>query len=152
MFRSALPALALALLTGCTSQSAQEPDYTVSLGSSTYTVELATTPEQRARGLMHRESLPSDAGMLFVYPAELAGVEFWMKNTLIPLDILYFDKTQHLTQIYAETPPCVADPCPTYGAAQPTQYILELPSGAAARDGVTIDTYLQINFPLPDAK
>lgn len=146
-----LTLLALILLVGCTSAATQD-QYTVSLGEHTYTVDLAMTPAERAQGLMHRPELPDGTGMLFVYPAELPGVQFWMKNTLVPLDILYFDSDLKLTQIYADTPPCTANPCPTYPASSSTQYVLELPAGTARADGATIGQKLKLNSPLPDAK
>ena len=73
-------------------------------GKQPFTVELATTSDQMALGLMFRQSMPADAGMLFIYPSE-QHVEFWMKNTLIPLDMVFIDADGHVESIAANTTP-----------------------------------------------
>ncbi|TVR65842.1 MAG: DUF192 domain-containing protein, partial [Candidatus Competibacteraceae bacterium] len=93
---------------------------------------MARTVQERARGLMFRRELPRDQGMLFVQPPGPAV--FWMKNTYIPLDLLYFDAEGRLRQIVAEAPPCAATPCPTYPSETANiRYILEINAGEAAR-------------------
>lgn len=88
-------------------------------------VEFATTPEQRTVGLMHRPTV--DRGMLFVFDDE-APRSFWMKNTLVPLDIAYF-RADGAWVSSARMEPCAADPCRTYESAGPARYALELPAG-----------------------
>ena len=107
----------------------------VTVGSAEFRVELAQTPEQRERGLMYREELAEGQGMLFVQPPGPAV--FWMKNTLIPLDLLYFDGEGRLSQIVADAQPCKAANCPIY-ASETTgvRYILEINAGEAARRGL----------------
>jgi hypothetical protein len=97
-------------------------------------VEIADTPEQREQGLMHRKSLSKNAGMLFLLPEE-AVQSFWMKNTLIPLDILYFDANGVLVSV-RQMEPCVSDPCPAYSSGIPALYALELNAGATERLGI----------------
>ncbi len=76
-----------------------------------YSVEIARTPEETAQGLMYRESLPPRHGMIFTFTD--GGVHsFWMKNTMIPLDIVWIDADGKVLFVSANTPPCTADPCP----------------------------------------
>ncbi|HCK81602.1 MAG TPA: DUF192 domain-containing protein [Candidatus Competibacter sp.] len=114
--------------------TASEP-VQVTVGAAAFQVEVARTPEQRERGLMFRTELPGDRGMLFVQAPGPAV--FWMKNTLIPLDLLYFDSEGRLSQIVAEAPPCQRADCPLYPSKTPTvRYILEINAGEAARRGI----------------
>jgi len=106
------------------------PTGRVELGGRQYTVELALSHPARMRGLMFREALPQDHGMLFVFERE-QPLAFWMKNTLIPLDILYFDDSLRLVSISADTPPCRTPYCPNYPSARPARYVLELNAGHA---------------------
>ena len=97
--------------------------------------ELAVTDAERARGLMFRERILPDQGMLFVFEEE--GIyPFWMKNTLIPLDILWLGRDRRIVHIAADVPPCEADPCPTYDPDIPASYVLELKAGEARARGL----------------
>lgn len=93
--------------------------------------EIADTEAARERGLMFRTHLAANYGMLFIYP-DARIRNFWMKNTLIPLDILFFDANERLINISADTPPCKTATCPTYPSSAPAQYVLELKAGMAA--------------------
>lgn len=73
-------------------------------GAASFDVEIADTPERRAEGLMFRETLARSAGMLFVYESPRRAT-FWMKNTRIPLDIMFFDKTGTLTRLHRNAIP-----------------------------------------------
>jgi len=115
----------------------------VRLHGQRFVTEFATNDETRARGLMMRTELAADHSMLFVFPEEDRRW-FWMKNTLIPLDILYFDSNRRLVSVQAKVPPCKADPCPSYPSDLPARYVLELPTGTAARIGVTVGDELTI--------
>ena len=108
-----------------------------------YSVELALTPEDQAQGLMFRESLPDRHGMLFVFP-EIAPHHFWMKNTMIPLDMIWLDASGRVVFVSADTPPCKADPCPTYGPDGPAQSVLEIAGGRAKEERVAIGSTLEI--------
>lgn len=110
------------------------------------TAELAVTEAERARGLMFREKLLPDQGMLFVFEKESAYA-FWMKNTLIPLDMLWLDRDRRIVHIERNVPPCKADPCPSYGPARPGLYVLELQAGAADRFGLKRSD--RLDFVLP---
>lgn len=100
-----------------------------------FDVEMALTEPQREHGLMFRKKLGPYEGMLFDFYHE-QKVSFWMKNTLIPLDILYFDGERKLVSAQVDVQPCKADPCPVYPSAGPARYVLELSAGTAARIGV----------------
>lgn len=98
-------------------------------------VEIAADDATREHGLMDRTSMPAGHGMLFVFPDSQVRT-FWMKNTLIPLDMLFFDADRKLVTLLANVPPCKADPCPVYPSTAPARYVLELNAGAAAKLGV----------------
>ncbi len=74
-------------------------------GQASFTVELADDEAERNQGLMFRESMPKSAGMLFVYPAPSDRVGFWMKNTLIPLDMLFLDETGTVRRVHSNAVP-----------------------------------------------
>jgi uncharacterized membrane protein (UPF0127 family) len=97
-----------------------------------FTVEVADDEAERAQGLMNRESLPRFGGMLFVYDSA-RPVSFWMKNTLIPLDMLFFDETGTLVSIHANAVPHDETPIPS---GEPAQFVLEINGGAAAKLGL----------------
>ena len=97
-------------------------------------VEVADEPDEWRTGLMHRRSLARNAGMAFVFPQPIRG-GFWMKNTLIPLSIAFFDRRGRILRIMVMTP-CRADPCPTYDPKVAYKGALEVNRGAFARWGV----------------
>jgi len=98
-------------------------------------VELAASDAERAQGLMFRESLAPDAGMLFLF--EGAAIRpFWMKNCHFPLDIVHLTKDGTVVDVLTNIPPCAADPCPTYPNTVPSDTVLEINAGAAAKSGL----------------
>ena len=101
-------------------------------GPARFTVEMATTPSQQERGLMFRKDLAPNAGMLFDFVNE-GPQAFWMKNTLIPLDMVWIDEAHRIVHIAHDVPPCKADPCPDYPPHAKASSVLELAAGAAAR-------------------
>ena len=125
-------------LLGCTASSNSLFSLgTVRIGNATIQVELATTPKQHAQGLMNRDFLAPDSGMLFVFNSS-QQLWFWMKNTKIPLDMLFLDANKTVVQIMS-APPCVQDPCQSYGGAQ-AQYVLEVHQGFAALNNIEVGT------------
>ena len=135
---------ALVLVAGCAkATSPGHKPVTVLLHGQRFSAELATDDAQRQRGLMMRQSLPADHGMLFVFP-RTEPQAFWMKNTLIPLDMLYFDAARRLVSMQLNVPPCQADPCPVYPSEGPARYVLELSGGTARRIGVQPGDELKI--------
>lgn len=108
----------------------------VEVGGQRFQVEIADDAAERERGLMFREHLDADSGMLFVHARE-EPLAYWMKNTRIPLDILYFDAQRRFVSIQAGVPPCSAgSACPNYPSAGPAKYVLELNAGRAAALGL----------------
>ena len=97
-------------------------------------VEIADTQEEREVGLMHRESLPEDAGMIFLFEEEITG-GFWMKNTLIPLSIAFAGTDGEILRIL-DMEPCEADPCEIYDPGVAYASALEVNQGAFASWGV----------------
>lgn len=129
LLRHMAPCLGL-LLAGCASGS------WVELGGQRYAVEVADNDDERARGLMFRDALAADSGMLFIHERQEPQA-YWMKNTRIPLDILYFDDARRLVSQQRDVPPCtLGDACPPYPSDAPARYVLELNAGEAARLGL----------------
>ena len=110
----------------------------------TILLEVARTPEEQSTGLMYRTNLAADRGMLFVFaPARPVG--FWMKNTLIPLDMVFVSNGV-VKYISKQVPPCKADPCPSYGPESKTAIdgVIELRSGRATELRLNVGDRLEI--------
>ena len=75
--------------------------------------------------------------MLFMFPRNDV-YSFWMKNTLIPLDMIWIDEGRKIVHLKQDVQPCRADPCPSYSPEVSARYVLELPAGDAARRGITV--------------
>lgn len=130
---------ASALATACASD---EP--WVEVGGERFTVEVADDNASRARGLMFRDALADGHGMLFIHDQEERQA-YWMKNTRIPLDILYFDGSLRLVSQQRDVPPCsVGDRCPPYPSNAPALYVLELNAGEARRLGLRDGTVMAL--------
>jgi uncharacterized membrane protein (UPF0127 family) len=128
---AAWPALARAQYAAQGSAEAVFPDKTV------VTLEVARSEPERSRGLMHRTSLPERAGMIFLF--DRPGIyPFWMKNTLIPLDLFWTDTSGKIVWIAESVPPCKADPCPEYPPKAVASYVIETNAGFAKRHGVKV--------------
>jgi uncharacterized protein len=110
----------------------------------TILLEVAKTSEEQSIGLMNRTNLAKDRGMLFVF-AKPSPVRFWMKNTLIPLDMIFMSNGV-VKHISAATPPCKADPCPSYGSDQKIDIdrVIELRSGRAAQLNLKVGDRVKI--------
>jgi YVTN family beta-propeller protein len=100
-------------------------------------VEVPDDREEFARGLMFRKHLPWNAGMLFAFDDE-GTRRFWMKNTLIPLDMVFFDSSSKIIDIKENVPPCKQEECPTYPSKEPAQYVLEVNAGFVQEKGIKI--------------
>ena len=121
--------LALAAATAPTTPLCTVPDGTV------VHLELALTNREKALGLMYRDNLAADAGMLFVFDND-ALLPFWMKNTFIPLDLVWLDASGRVVDVRADVQPCREDPCPSYSPAAPARTVLEVNAGFAAAHGI----------------
>jgi uncharacterized membrane protein (UPF0127 family) len=98
-------------------------------------VEVASDDATRQQGLMYRDTLPVDRGMLFFFPQN-GNYPFWMKNTLIPLDMVWIDDQRRIAHVASNVQPCKADPCPSVPPNADARYVLELAAGVAARHGL----------------
>ena len=94
------------------------------LGGDIYQIEMAITPAQRQRGLMHRSQLGRRQGMLLVFP-QVGDHRIWMKNVLISLRVYWIDASFEVIEVQ-RLEPCRGEPCPIYAAGRDSQYVLEL--------------------------
>jgi uncharacterized membrane protein (UPF0127 family) len=135
MNRNAPPlALLLAIAAGLTACASDGP--WVELKGTRFFVEVADDDAERARGLMFRDQLGADRGMLFLHERDEPQA-YWMKNTKIPLDILYFDAQKKLVSAQKGVPPCSGgNRCPPYPSEGAVRYVLELNAGTADKLGV----------------
>ena len=101
-------------------------------GQARFSVEVADTLQERSMGLMHRESMARSAGMLFVYQRPQA-VSFWMRNTLIPLDMIFMDATGTVRRVHENAIPLDETGIP---GGPDIQYVLEINGGLAGRMGI----------------
>jgi uncharacterized membrane protein (UPF0127 family) len=106
-------------------------------------VEIVDTDATRQRGLMFRTSLAPNEGMVFVFP-RVGSYPFWMKNTLIPLDMLWLDPGGRVVSIAQSVPPCKADPCPSHPPDADALYVVELVAGFANQHGVKVGDLLRL--------
>jgi uncharacterized membrane protein (UPF0127 family) len=95
-------------------------------------VEVASDEETRSQGLMYRDHLADDRGMIFLF-TQPGEYPFWMKNTLIPLDMIWMDSQHRIVHIAHDVQPCKADPCPNYPPNAQASSVLELAAGVAAK-------------------
>lgn len=105
-------------------------------------LEVARSWQEQQIGLMFRTELAADRGMLFPF-APARPVKFWMKNTLIPLDMIFLRAGQ-VRAVLAQVPPCRTDPCPGYGPEEAIDAVLELRAGRAAELGIRVGDRLVI--------
>lgn len=113
------------------------------LGGEEIFLEVAATPSQQAMGLMYRDALPDDRGMVFPMNRP-RPVRFWMMNVPVALDMIFIHQGQ-IRYIAAEVPPCPVAPCPTYGPDnQLVDHVIELRAGRAAELGLQVGDTVEI--------
>jgi len=119
----------------CSTISQQQEGYTnVHINNLTIEAKIARTPEEKQQGLMFVKHLYENEGMLFVWEDEKTR-SFWMKNTLIPLDILFINKDFEIVDIITMTP-CEKDPCKSYSSNTKSSYALEVNAGWAKENNI----------------
>ncbi len=116
----------------------------VKIGENTVELEVAKTPEQKQMGLMYRESLQENRGMIFLFE-QLRPVKFWMKNVSIPLDMIFLANGK-VKAVLDNVPPCNVTPCPTYGPENLVNQVIELRGGRAGELGIKEGDQLEIEF------
>ncbi len=107
--------------------------------------EVMTHPTDMARGMMFRDSLDPDRGMLFVH-AKPGNYPYWMFQVKIPLDIIWMDSNRRIVEMSLNTPPCEKGPasaCPNYGGKERAQFVLELAAGVAAKHRLKLGDVLE---------
>ena len=138
--RQLLPLLLLGLFLSCAPQeetigTAEDPAVPIVIetgkGSFSYRAEVAATPAEQQRGLMYRQEMARDRGMLFPFPAPRVA-SFWMKNTYLPLDMIFIAADGRIDSIAADTVPLTAQ---SYRSHGPVTAVLELNAGEAERIG-----------------
>lgn len=106
-----------------------------SKGRSEIAVEIADTLDERTKGLMFRKTMPKEAGMFFIFEEE-SEKSFWMKNTLIPLDMIFIDAGYKVVSIAKNAQPCKGDPCAVYPSGKPAKFVLEVNAGVSDSIGL----------------
>jgi len=148
--------LAVLLMMGCSSPAPAPPMETANRQPPTanrgprivlpdgfvVSVEIAADSETRSQGLMYRDHIDPDKGMLFVFERDDVFT-FWMKNTRIPLDMIWIDANRRVVGILENVPPCKVDDCPTYGPGVVARYVLEVGGGEAAKHKLKVGDGLQ---------
>ncbi len=107
--------------------------------------EIADSWTKRILGLMHRKHLASDAGMLFIFEDE-APRSFWMKNTLIPLDMIFVADDLKIVHIAKMATPCKIDPCPRYNSGYPAKYVVEINGGLSGKMGLAAGDLIEFEL------
>ncbi len=117
----------------------------VCFGGHCFEVELVTTSKEKEMGLMFRESLDSNKGMLFIF--EQPGIySFWMKNTLVPLDIIWISEDFKVVFISENTQPCLEKECVLVEPNRQAKYVLEVKGGTSARIGLRVGGEVSVNL------
>ncbi len=119
------------------------PRVRVTLHGQRFDAQVATTDNSRAYGLMDRTRLAPDQAMLFVF-RHASPRWFWMKDTKIPLDMLFFDARRKLISMQLDARPCTQRPCTIYPSGKPAMYVLEVAAGVAQRDGMRLGDEMRI--------
>ncbi len=110
-----------------------------------FTVEVVQKQEELQKGLMFRKSLGENKGMLFIF-SDSEPHSFWMKNTLIPLDMIWIDYAQRVVDIIPNVPPCKSDPCPVYTPKGSALYVLEINAEAAQKAQMAVGERLDFHL------
>jgi uncharacterized membrane protein (UPF0127 family) len=141
MIRTAALAAVFAIAAGSVSAACSESavDLRGDWGSARFTVEVADDAAERAQGLMNRPSMPRSAGMLFLYEAPQRAT-FWMRNTLIPLDMIFMDPTGTVTRIHENAVPLDET---TIDGGPGVQAVLEINGGLARAIGIDVGSELR---------
>lgn len=112
------------LLLGCTTQNQK-----IKINNADFNIEVADNPAERAKGLMFRKELKEDSGMLFIF-SDSKKYSFWMKNTFIPLDIIWIDESLKVVYVFENAQPC-REICNSINPDKDAKYVLEINAGLA---------------------
>jgi len=131
----------LVFLVACSSQISSSPF--VEFNNSKFFVEIADEPREWQTGLMFVENLPKNEGMLFIFN-DSAPRTFWMKNTLIPLDMIFIDENFVVVDVKENVPPCESDPCQTYPSEKSPKFVLELNAGSVKENNISVGAVMRM--------
>ncbi len=129
------------LLTSCQTMDKNE----ICINDICFEIEIRDTYEERAEGLMNKEELDENKGMFFIFN-ESSKYSFWMKNTLIPLDIIWIDENLKIVWIEENVEPCKEDPCPSYIPEENAIYVLEINAGLSEQYGFKINDKTELKI------
>ncbi len=135
----------LAVITGLYFYWRNQRQGKVCFKNNCFEVELAATNEEQAIGLMFRKSLDKNKGMLFVFSGE-GEYTFWMKDTFIPLDIIWINENKEIVFISENAQPCKEDSCPSIAPDKKAKYVLEINGGISKEIGLKVGDRLEFNF------
>lgn len=127
---------------------------TLTMKGHAFTVEVASTPAEKAKGLMERANLPQDRCMVFLYDEE-GYHPIWMKNCLIALDVVWVDAQGKVVELLEKVPPCspmLGNDCPTFGGTVPGRYFVEFAVGTFKRTGLKKGDVLSWDLKLDDGR
>ena len=146
--------LFVCLFQGCGLQM-QTSNATVNIGGEAFQLEIVRDMQSRAQGLMHRDEIPADGGMLFIFP-DTAPRSFWMKNCLIPIDLLFLDSRGTITathEMAIETPQSQEESdweyenrLSHYWSNSPARFAIELRSGSIRRLGLRTNQHISLDL------
>ena len=146
--RLIFPLIFVSMLTACGDRATSAEEYYLSPlklpDGSTIMVEQMSTPEQMTRGMMFRDELKPDRGLLFFHGGP-GRYQYWMYQVKVPLDIIWVDAGRRIVEISAMTPPCEKGPapkCPHYGGNADALFVVELGGGQAAKHGLKVGDLL----------
>ncbi|MBS3151151.1 DUF192 domain-containing protein [Candidatus Woesearchaeota archaeon] len=122
----------------------KNPESKVCISNNCFRVEIADNPVERAGGLMFRKELEENSGMLFIFDSS-GEHSFWMKNTLIPLDIIWIDENKEIVYIYENAQPC-NQVCNSVTPNKEAKYVLEINSGLVEKYNFKTGEGVRINF------
>lgn len=143
--------LALAALLVASGSVVAEP-IEIRLGDEAFELDVVDDQQSREKGLMGRESLGENEGMIFDFPKG-SRPAIWMRNMVISLDLLFLDEQGTIVQIFQRVPPCEAMPCEVYQAERPLRFVIEVAAGTANRLGLEpgqqVDLGTRLATPVP---
>jgi len=129
---------------GCLEQTTKTAKIAFENSSATITAEIADTQESRAVGLMNRQQLDTNNGMLFIFQNNDYHT-FWMKNTLVPLDMIFIDENLKIVDVL-QADPCRSDPCPVYVPKDKARYVLEVNQNWTKNNEIIIDSRINLTI------